>query len=1749
MAQSLVEKPDLESGSFTDLLTRERLAQFRGARISRFTETSLPRLFEAQAARAAEKVAVICEAESLTYNELNARANQLAHHLRALGVGRESLVGICVDRSLEMAVGILAILKSGGAYLPLDPEYPAERLAFMLTDAQPTLVLTKTDLASHLPRSQTRVLLDSDWPVIAEHVDANLAETPGAHDLAYVIYTSGSTGEPKGVMIEHGNLASYLLALDEELGINSDDVYLHTASIAFSSSRRQLLLPLSQGATVAIATSDQRKDPVALFEMIKARGVTVMDAVPSFWRTCTSILEGLDEESRRKLLDNRLRLMLSASEPLLSDIPRTWMSQFGHPARHVHMFGQTETAGIVSLYHVPASLDDELNVLPIGRPIANSEVYILDADQRPCQVNVAGELYIGGAGVGRGYLNRPELTAEKFIPHPFELRDGARLYRTGDWARYRTDGQIEFVGRRDQQVKLRGFRVELGEVETALAKHPLIRESAVVTRQDDRAGTRLIAYFVSNGAPDFSLNTGELRSFLSARLPEYAIPSVFVQMEALPLSANGKVNRLSLPEPAGARPYLSSEYLPPRTTSEQELAGIWSEVLGLERVGVNDNFFELGGHSLLAAQVVARVRAELKIEVSLRVLFESPTVALMVGSLETIGASEDDLLIPTIDPGTRSGKVPLSFTQQQFWLLDQAEPDSCYNVCTALKIAGPLRIQTLRRALERIVERHEILRTNVVVNESGPVQVIAPSIRLPFDILDLRQLSASERETEIQTLVRTESETPFDLSIGPLLRVKLLTAGDAENVLLLTIHHIVCDGWSVSLLLSELARHYQDLSAGRAASPPQLKIQYADFALWQRERLQGQRFERQLEYWRNQMAGAALILDLPTDYPRPEKRSVVGAQDSILLPASLSEAIGKLGRQEGATLFMTLLAAFQTLLFRYSGQEDIVVGSPVAGRSMLETESLIGAFVNTLVFRADFAGQPSFREFLGSVRAATFGAVSNQDVPFEKLVAELNPERKGNRTPLFQTMFVLQNNPAPNLSIEGLTLTPLKISDAKSKFDLTLEAEEAPEGLRVCFEYNSELFRSETIRRMLGHFQNLLKAIVADPAQRVTDLPLLTDSERHQILNEWNENRLAVPEDSCIHTLFEAQVEQTPNAIALEYRSESLTYRQLNQRANQLAHFLRNKGVGPDTLVGICVHRSPEMLVGMLGVLKAGGAYVPLDPAYPADRLAFMIDDAGLSLVLTQERLIKDLPDGRATLLCLDRDWARIATESRESPTLNVGPANLAYVIYTSGSTGNPKGVMIEHRSLVNFTVTAAAAYEIGPADRVLQFASLCFDLSVEEIYPALTQGATIVLRTDEMISSARDFIHYCGVWRITILDLPTAYWHELTDALNQVDLEMPKAVRLVIIGGEKAAFDRVAAWHERVGERVRLVNTYGPTETTVAVTMCDLRPQDESTRLKIVPIGRPLANATAYLLDESLRPVPIGAPGELHIGGPGVARGYVNRPDLAAEKFIPDIFSSNRGARLYKTGDLGRYRSDGNIEFLGRIDNQIKIRGFRVELEEIEQALRSHTGVLDCVVVLHEDSDGDKRLCAYVVGEPGSELKISELRNYLKTKLPSYMVPASFELIEALPLLPSGKINRRALPTPRFTRSEADESFVAPRTPIERLLAVEWCDVLKLERIGIHDNFFELGGHSLLAAKVVSRVRTSLEVEFGMVDLFQAPTIAGLAALLFPRGAQHEPEGELAALLGELASLTDEEAQLRFDHEMRISEASLAQG
>ncbi|MDQ6651920.1 MAG: amino acid adenylation domain-containing protein [Acidobacteriota bacterium] len=1072
--------------------------QCHGASMDHFLNNTVTQLFEEQVARGPERLAVLSGNERLSYAALNAQANQLARYLRQRGVGPETLVGVCIDRSPNMAIGILGVLKAGAAYLPLDPDYPTERLTWVVKDSSVSFVLTKENLAAQFRQHKaTVVLLDADAARIVQQPDENLADGPKPNDLAYVIYTSGSTGEPKGVMINHSSLANYVLALQVELDLNQNDRYLHTASIAFSSSRRQLLLPLSQGAAVVIASSEERKDPLALFEMIKQGGVTVMDAVPSFWRNCTTALLALDSESRRQLLGNGLRLMLSASEPLLSDVPNIWMHQFGHPASHVHMFGQTETAGIVCLYKIPAIETGKTHVVPIGHPIANSEIFILDEERQPAPAGTAGELYIGGAGVGRGYLHRPDLTAEKFIAHPFREKPGARLYRTGDWARQRGDGQIEFVGRRDSQMKLRGFRVELGEVEAVLARHGAVKENAVVAREDRSGTKRLAAYFVPrNLAPTVT----ELRTFLGAQLPDYMVPSTFVQLAALPLTANGKVNRRALPDPAEIRPELSTKYEFPQTATEKLLEKIWSEVLQLEKVGVEDNFFELGGHSLLAIQVIARINQQLRIMLPLRTFFDGPAIRKLANKIDSMVFGEGSS-IPTLGRTSRDQEIPLSFAQQRLWFLDQLEPgSSLYNINRALRLRGALDVAKLERALQAIAARHEALRTTFVAPDGRPVQIIKPSVTVPFQLQDLRTLPSAAREEEAQRLVRIEAEKPFDLSRAPLLRVTTWQLAEEDHLLLLSIHHIISDAWAIKTFFHELATFYQN--EGREESLTELRIQYPDFAHWQRSRLDGEVLEQQLAYWRNQLDGAPSSLKLPTDYPRPASPSFRGAQASIALPDRLSESLRDLSRREGVTLFMTLIGVFQILLGLYSGQDDVLLGIPVAGRSLIEMEGLIGCFVNTLVLRGDLSGNPTFRELIKRTREVALGAYTHQEIPFEKLVEKLRPERSLSRSPLFQVMFVLQDETKPDLSLPGLHVSSVPVESATAKFDFALSVIEKVDGLSVCLSFSTDLFNSASMPLMLEDFQLLLESIVANPAQHLSDLPALSWPRRARAIEK-----------------------------------------------------------------------------------------------------------------------------------------------------------------------------------------------------------------------------------------------------------------------------------------------------------------------------------------------------------------------------------------------------------------------------------------------------------------------------------------------------------------------------------------------------------------------------------------------------------------------------------------------------------------------
>ena len=1086
----------------------------------------------------------------------------------------------------------------------------------------------------------------------------------------------------------------------------------------------------------------------------------------------------------------------------------------------------------------------------------------------------------------------------------------------------------------------------------------------------------------------------------------------------------------------------------------------------------------------------------------------------------------------SIPQRSHQNPAPLSFAQERLWFLDQLQPNQpLYNEAYAFRLEGSLNVTALTQSLNEILYRHEVLRVNFTTIDRQPFQIISPILTLALPIVDLQLLSKDKLKAEVQRLVTEEQARPFDLANDPLVRVTLLQLYEAQYVLLFTMHHIVCDQWSFGVIIREIVALYKAFFRDKPSSLPELPIQYVDFAIWQRQWLQGEVLEAQVSYWKQQLSGAPALLELPTDHPRPPIQTNRGAKQSLVLSKSLAEALRVLSQQEKATLFMTLLAAFQTLLYRYTSQDDIVVGTTISGRNRAEIEGLIGFFVNTLVIRTDLSGTPSFREILNRIREVALGAYANQDLPFEQLVEKLQPKRNLSHTPLFQVMFQLHNTPTTTLELPGLTLSPLEFDKETAKFDLTLSMVEIKQGLIGTLEYNTDLFNAATITQMLGHFQSLLEGIVVNPDQQISKLPILSEAERQQLLVEWNNTQADYPIKQCIHNLFEAQVERaslTPDAIAVVFEDQQLTYRELNQRANQLAHHLRSLGVGPEVLVGICMERSLEMMVGLLGILKAGGAYVPLDSAYPQERLALILEDAKPLVLLTQKHLVAELPKHRAKVVCIDADWEiHTFSSAQENPISSVTAENLAYVIYTSGSTGTPKGVLITHQALVNHTIAAAKAYQLQPEDRILQFASISFDVAAEELFPSWLSGSTVVIRPNRILAFA-NFLQFLEQEKLTVLNLPTAYWHDWVSDLAQTEAPLPSTLRLVIVGTEQTLPEKLALWEKLVGDlyhklpgghlRIRWLNAYGPTEATIGATIYEpLEPTtcQENQSIYRVPVGRPIANTQIYLLDKHLNPTPSGVPGELYISGVGIARGYLNRPELTAEKFIPNPFNDKSGTHLYKTGDLARYLPNGDIELLGRIDHQVKIRGFRIELGEIESKLKQYAKVREAVVMDREDEEGDKRLVAYVSPHFEQTLTLTELRSFLQEKLPQYMVPSAFIVLPALPLLSNGKLDRHSLPAPETLRPEIEVAYVMPQTEVEQKIATVWQNALNIENIGIHDNFFELGGHSLLMVKVHTQLREISKTDLLLLDLFRYPTISSLAEFFNQTDNQTSPLSE----------------------------------
>ncbi|MEE3650352.1 MULTISPECIES: non-ribosomal peptide synthetase [unclassified Brenneria] len=1625
-------------------------------------ECCLHTLFEAQAAQQPEALALICDDRRLSYSELNARANQLAHWLIEQGVRPDSRVAIVLERSSELIVAMLATLKAGGAYVPLDPGVPPERLAYMVADSAPQVMIasraTRTRLGALPPETQL-IAIDAGACPWADCARDNIAPprlglTP--RHLAYIIYTSGSTGQPKGVMVEHRGVVNLVRWHCQAFGLRAQDAASCVAGLGFDAAVWEIWPPLSVGARLLLPSPAVSRDPGQLLDWWAAQPINV-----GFLPTPVAELafaRGLNHPTLRTLLVGGDRLNRRPAE--------------GANFTLVNNYGPTENTVVATSGRICAAD----RVLHIGRPIANTRTYILDAEGQPAPMGVSGELYIGGAQVARGYLNRADLTAERFLPDPFADEADARMYKTGDLGRWLADGAIEYLGRNDFQVKIRGFRIELGEIESALLACEGVSGAVVTVSGEEK---RLVAYYTADDATQATSIEG-LKAQLGVRLPEYMVPAAYVRLERIPLTPNGKVDRKALPAPDEAA-FIRQAYEAPQGADEQALAALWQSLLGLDKVGRHDNFFALGGHSLLAVQLISRVRTELDRELTLATLFARPALSELAAAL---GEARQGSL-PAIVPQPDGETPPLSLAQQRLWFLAQMDEaaSAAYVIAGGVRMLGKLDAAALQRALDRIVARHAALRTHIENRHGVPVQAIEAEDRgFPLSRIDINGESSD----------LAPFAPRFDLTTGPLAQGQLVRVNAQEHWLRLAMHHIIADGWSIGVFMRELSALYDAFSQNQSDPLPALSIQYGDYAAWQHQHLRGKALQAQQQYWTEQLRGAPDCLTLPTDRPRPAVQNYAGAHMAITLDKALTKDLNALSQRHGCTLFMTLLAGWAALMGRLSGQDDIVMGSPIAGRNRREIEPLIGMFVNTQALRVDLSGQPDTDALLAQVKATALAAQSHADIPFEQVVEALSPTRSLSYSPLFQVMLALHNMPDNAFELPGLRLSPLPNETATCQFDLNLELRETNGQLAGTLYYATALFDAGTVRRYLDYWQSLLRGMAAAPRQPVRALPILSAAERQQVLVDFNNTAAAYPSECCLPALFEARVVQQPDAVAVVCEERRLSYGELNARANQLAHWLIAQGIRPDDRVAICMARSLNMVVALLGILKAGGAYVPLDPIYPRERLAYMLKDSAPMAVLIDGM-------GRSVLAgcCamppafdLEADAARWADQPAGDPdprAIGLTPQHLAYVIYTSGSTGRPKGIAMPHAPLVNLIHWQNRR----PTVSTLQFASFGFDVAFQEMLSSLAGGGVLEMVASETRLDMTRLARFLNDRSIARAFIPPALLQALAREKQEQQPALPIAE--VITSGETLRASAEIRALFAGSPQSRLHNQYGPAETHVTTEY--ICPEAVSDWSALPSIGRPIANARIYILDAQGEPVPIGVAGEIHIGGVGLARGYLNLPELTAERFLPDPFADRPQARMYKTGDLGRWLADGAIDYLGRNDFQVKIRGFRIEPGEIETCMRAHQGVEEALVVAREATAGETRLVAYYQGPAG----VDALRAHVADRLPDYMVPSAWVSLAAFPLTPNGKVNRQALPEPDDS-AFARMAYQAPEGEMEQAIAVIWQSLLNVDRLGRHDNFFALGGHSLLAVQLISRIRLELEVEVPLAELFAYPSLSAFS-------------------------------------------------
>jgi amino acid adenylation domain-containing protein len=1667
------------------------------------TDKCLHQLFEAWAERAPDAVALIYDELQMTYAQINARSNQLAHHLRRTGVRLETVVSICIERSVDLVIAILGVLKAGAAYLPLDPAYPRDRLAFMFADSKTHLLLTHQSLLEHVsPFAAQTICLDTDWEKISEESDRNISTNVQPENLAYIIYTSGTTGNPKGVLLDHRGRVNNLFDLNQRFHVGPQDRLLSLSSLNFDMSVYDILGILGAGGSVVLPTKSAERDPSLWVYLMTKHCVSLWQSVPALLEMLVGHLS-----SHPETVPYTLRLALLGGDWLPVSLPDQLTSLIEH-VQIVNLGGATEASVHSTIYPIK-QVNPLWKSIPYGRPMTNQSCYVLDADLRLCPVGVTGDLYIGGIGLARGYFNRAQLTAEKFIPHPFATEPGSRLYKTGDIARFLPDGNLELLGRADFQVKMNGIRIELGEIETLLLHHPAVQKAIVVAQRNHNQNKRLVAYIIPEEKQALAQQQHEpyeqtalanqaalhstLRHYLQTQLPQPLVPQAFVFMDTFPLTSNGKVDRRSLPDPQGNRPDLAVNYVAPRTPTEELLADIWAQVLKIDRVGIYDNFFDLGGDSLLIMRVIAQVRKTLQVDLSPNSFFTFPTIATQAEQCAANQQEERSTPGISLLPTARPAAVPLSFGQEGLWFINQVAPDMiAYNVPLLLHIHGAFHISALEESLNEIIRRHEILHTTFMQMGQQTIQVVDPVYHLSLPVTDLSRQPAEEQKRHFTQFI----QQPFNLSQGPFFRAQLIKIQEDEHILCLNLHHIIIDGWSNEVLLHELAALYQARIRGIAAPLPALPLQYADFVLWQRQHIQDETLADLLSYWQEQLHDALFPLPLPTDHARPAQPSYRGATYRFQLSPQQSQQLRLLSRQENCTLFMTLLAAVQMLLARYTNTGDIVIGSPSANRMYDELAPLIGYFINMLVLRTDLSGNPTVREVLRRVREVTLGAYAHQDMPFELLVQHLKPQRDMRYPmPFFQVGFQLLNAPQP-VHLHQARIELMEVETGTAKFDLNIEFEETPQTLKGLIEYSTDLFEATTIEHMAGHLQQLLAGMTSNPAQRLDDLPLLTPQESEQLLTAWNTAKIECLHDQSLSSLFAAQVQRTPDTIAVIGEHEHLSYQYIDERANQLTYLLQEAGVRLNTLVAVCLERTPDLAIALLAILQAGGAYIPLDPHAPTERLKVMLDESQATCVLTRAAFASHFQSCECTLICVDQIWTTLAQYTGNTPRGAQHTESQVYTIFTSGSTGKPKGAGVSQRSFLNLLSWFTQDFHLGTEDRSLIISSVSFDLTQKDIFAPLLSGGCVHL-------FAADFFDVDAITRtiqeqgITLLNCTPSAFYPLLDSAEEKSWSALSSLRVVFLGGEPILMPRLLRWLQAEGRTTEVVNTYGPTECTDVVAFHRL---DRAAKTGPVPLGRAITNTQLYILNTQLQPVPIGVPGELCIAGESVGNGYRNDQALTALKFLPNPYGLQPGGRLYKTGDMARYLRDGTIEFIGRIDRQVKIRGYRIEPGEIEAALSSHPDVQEAVVLQQEIEPEGPYLVAYLIFAPDRQVSEHEMRHYLQALLPQYMIPGHFVTMQQWPLTPNGKLDRNALPLPCRGVIEQSQGYQAPRNALEEVIASVWADAFGARFVSVNDHFLDMGGHSLLAIQIILRLRDLFGIEVPFHMLFQAPTVAMLA-------------------------------------------------